>query len=674
MNRRFLPHVVAAMVAVITIGTLPAFAATVTLVADFTAGNTTAEVDGYQGMAGDGWAGAWVLGKTSGVTAVATVNDPSNFEGDELNPGLGNYLDVTMGREGSTGAGGGVIRSYKSTELGAVDWTLEHTISFTIRLDEDVDALDAFTDLDDRYVFHGRKDALAPQTGGNMGTGFLITGVSKNVGTVFPAGVAGEWTFYNGDGDDSFLSDPLKHVDTDIQLLTGHVYEFQVVVKPETKTYDAAVRDFTAGGEQGAWVWGYDLGWRDQMQADTPAFLSFAGRDGASTTGDNRHFSLDALSITGTAYQVEPVTPYGGMTTVAARFTDGVSETLVDAYHGTPGDGWKTAWTDVESGAVGEVTTTAWTPDDLEYLPVKPTTGSYLSFSAANNSSPEAPAIANAGINRNYATTTAPGIDWSKPHQIQFTIRIDEDVDLEGVFDDEQDRYNIADLTAPGARTSETCTWIVSAFSKFSDPESENFLPEVAGEWAFFNGNRDGEWSPDQQVNTDVVVHTGGVYDFTIVVKPGSQSYDATVSDGTTSFTATGLGWRTSATTIGGYLSFFTRSDDNGDVRAFSLDEIEITQLDLPAIPGDTNGDNLVDEADAKVLATYWGAAVPVGDIAKGDFNADGIVNALDAAILAAQWGDHTGGGESVAGVPEPATVVSLLGAFVMLLACRRRY
>ncbi|NLE38254.1 MAG: PEP-CTERM sorting domain-containing protein [Pirellulaceae bacterium] len=89
-------------------------------------------------------------------------------------------------------------------------------------------------------------------------------------------------------------------------------------------------------------------------------------------------------------------------------------------------------------------------------------------------------------------------------------------------------------------------------------------------------------------------------------------------------------------------------------------------------IPGDTNGDRLVDELDARRLAEKWGASVGEGGFADGDFNADGVVNALDASILAANWGDYTGG-ESTAAVPEPSSIVLLTAWLAMLFVRRRR-
>jgi len=87
-------------------------------------------------------------------------------------------------------------------------------------------------------------------------------------------------------------------------------------------------------------------------------------------------------------------------------------------------------------------------------------------------------------------------------------------------------------------------------------------------------------------------------------------------------------------------------------------------------IPGDTNGDMVVDDDDAAVVANHWGQQVAQGDYASGDFNNDGLVNAADAAIQVANWGSHT---ESNVGVPEPSMFILLLGFGLAALVRRGR-
>ncbi len=86
-----------------------------------------------------------------------------------------------------------------------------------------------------------------------------------------------------------------------------------------------------------------------------------------------------------------------------------------------------------------------------------------------------------------------------------------------------------------------------------------------------------------------------------------------------------------------------------------------------PPIPGDTNGDDVVNGADAAILASFWQQAVTQGDVGQGDFNNDGWCNDLDATILAANWGIGT-----AAAVPEPTVLSLLLGAILALGLFRR--
>jgi T5SS/PEP-CTERM-associated repeat protein len=107
----------------------------------------------------------------------------------------------------------------------------------------------------------------------------------------------------------------------------------------------------------------------------------------------------------------------------------------------------------------------------------------------------------------------------------------------------------------------------------------------------------------------------------------------------------------------------------DGTYASFMVDDLSgyaVTPIKDIWIPGDTNGDNHVDEDDAAILAAHWGQP---GGWFDGDFNDDGIVNVLDAAILAANWGTNAPGEGAV---PEPGA----LGLLLAMAACawlRRR-
>lgn len=89
--------------------------------------------------------------------------------------------------------------------------------------------------------------------------------------------------------------------------------------------------------------------------------------------------------------------------------------------------------------------------------------------------------------------------------------------------------------------------------------------------------------------------------------------------------------------------------------------------LTIPTfIPGDANGDNQVDDADAQIVAEYWGEGSAYWQM--GDFDKDGIVGPTDVAILAANWG-YGVTSEATAAVPEPSLMVlvcAALGMFVL--------
>ncbi|HBO45397.1 MAG TPA: hypothetical protein DD670_15990 [Planctomycetaceae bacterium] len=150
--------------------------------------------------------------------------------------------------------------------------------------------------------------------------------------------------------------------------------------------------------------------------------------------------------------------------------------------------------------------------------------------------------------------------------------------------------------------------------------------------------------------------------------------YDVIVTDANdVEFSATDLSfWAGSAPSgdFGGLLGVAFNTFNSA--RSYVIDNVSLIDIDpVEMIPGDTNGDNRVDEEDAKVLAANWGA--PGAGPANGDFNGDGLVNALDASILAAQW---TGSLHETAGgtpVPEPSTIVLCVMAALVCLGGRRR-
>lgn len=627
----------------------PAGAAEVQAVANFDGGGTDAApvtdvIDAYTGMAGGNWAEGWYKYTNNSIYTVGTTN------ASPLSTGGGNYLDFTMTPlEGTTGRYDSVSRSYATD----IDVTQSHSVDFMFRVNEDLSdpVLGYFNTSNDRYQLF---DAPTHDQGnGGPNCSWLIS-CYGGAATWLDASKAGHWVLFNGANDNTAASDA-AHIDTGIIVTQNTVYDFHIDIDAVTKTYDVTISsggttlyDSTTSG------FADGLGWRTNAAA-TPGLPHFGafGND----PSDTRLYSLDNVKVIGMGFG-----PYGGLSTVLAHFTGGNSNTVVDGYEGMPGDGWKTAWQ--VSALRADLTASVETTSPINGG------GAYLQTSIQVN---EPENLGRAAVARDYKTTADPGIDWSDKHSVKFTVRIDENTigdPFNDTFTGYNDRYWIYDAPELLTGTNEDCTWMVFAYAA----DGEYIDASDVGQWCFYDGlQQTGPPDPNQNVATGIDIVAGGVYEFTIIVDPETHTYDATVSNGAESFTITDLGWRSAALGIGGNLHFGAVCSDELDTRAFSLDELVISQTSEPTIPGDTNGDNKVDANDATVLAQNWGTDVGTGGFAMGDFNGDEVVNAADAAILAANWGNHNPPQEAAASVPEPSIMVLLLASALLLLVGRRR-
>lgn len=84
-------------------------------------------------------------------------------------------------------------------------------------------------------------------------------------------------------------------------------------------------------------------------------------------------------------------------------------------------------------------------------------------------------------------------------------------------------------------------------------------------------------------------------------------------------------------------------------------------------LPGDFNGDNVVDQSDLTLLLSYWGeGGAPEGWVAPFD----GALDQNELTELLSNWG--AGVEAAPASLPEPASAVLLMGGALVLLARRR--
>jgi len=114
---------------------------------------------------------------------------------------------------------------------------------------------------------------------------------------------------------------------------------------------------------------------------------------------------------------------------------------------------------------------------------------------------------------------------------------------------------------------------------------------------------------------------------------------------------------------------------DGGTDNAIAL--IVNSIVEPTQIPGDADGNEIVNAEDAKRLAENWGATTlnPLYTTfwQMGDFNGDNVVDAKDASIMAANWGYGVTSETNPAGVPEPGMFALLLGLALAGLARRVR-
>lgn len=173
----------------------PASAAVIT--ADFSGG-----ADTWPGESGEGWLNAWAQGG-NGITSSAVVLDTGS-----LTPGK-NRLQFSVEKtvSGSTQSRR-FYRKYDTAYVGA-----EHIVSFQFRLDSNLTDLTHVQFLDASITTKDISQAS-----------WFIEATS-----------GGNWKLYDGNSSTS--------VDTGLQLIQNHIYDFSIHVSPDS--YMVSIRDLT---------------------------------------------------------------------------------------------------------------------------------------------------------------------------------------------------------------------------------------------------------------------------------------------------------------------------------------------------------------------------------------------------------------------------------------------
>ncbi len=229
---------------------------------------------------------------------------------------------------------------------------------------------------------------------------------------------------------------------------------------------------------------------------------------------------------------------------VFSDFTGGNSNMLVDAWEGTPGDGWITSWqTQTNNSTVIDVTTS-------NANPLVSGGGNYLQFTVTNN---HGTAVRSGKVSRQYESYGS--VNLAQPHTISFEFRMD---------------------TA------------MSAFDRlyFYDSDVSALASEAAGTTWLIRGNPNGSLVVHDRENTvtatGVTLAQGNVYRFTVNVNPSSVAaesfYTVQINNLTIpeqSYKSDALRFYSEQTSVGGFLNFTGRVPV-GEMATFSIDSIHV--------------------------------------------------------------------------------------------------
>ena len=342
------------------------------IAANFNAGNTTADPDGYAGKAGNGWATAW---SATAASPTVTRTNPIGNDGDK-------FLSVP-----NTGTAPIIRRQFGSTD--DLDVTQPHTVTWSWRFDGEW--ADVGGDANDRIHFFAAADA---QTGTNAANAWLVGMVAHS--SFY------EKYWYAFDGTTSSSWAKANHKSTGMLVQPGVVYDFKVVVDPTHGTYDATISDGTTTVTLPHLTFRNRSTLSDGISWD---YLHFGAN--AGTSGDDITFALDSVRISSSP-------------NIVANFSDGNTPGAIDTYTGsTGGAGWVGGWG--SHASTGSTTATVATADPLG-SPCDPC----LSVSATGSGDHL--------VRRRYEAFG--DLDPAKPHRISWTWRFDGNVAQQTHFND----------------------------------------------------------------------------------------------------------------------------------------------------------------------------------------------------------------------------------------------
>jgi hypothetical protein len=247
---------------------------------------------------------------------------------------------------------------------------------------------------------------------------------------------------------------------------------------------------------------------------------------------------------------------------------DPTDPTVVDTYPGIGGEGWTAGWA-TKVGSSG-----TFTGARVNTTPLATGTGYYLNGRAKSSST----SGSGATVYRNYGGLVdgVPAVDMTVDHMIKFLFRIDENLGTGSTFfTSNADRYQLCGETGTvSVGSSATTAWYLGLYGA---DMTAGGASGNAGKWIFHDFVWNGSTSTETIRNSNITVAAGTTYAFTLKMHPATFTWDATVTDGTNTFTQTGMGFRARAA-LSGWIQFTGRGTNSSDTRQFSLDSIEIPE------------------------------------------------------------------------------------------------
>ncbi|RYD25219.1 MAG: hypothetical protein EOP87_24810, partial [Verrucomicrobiaceae bacterium] len=217
------------------------------------------------------------------------------------------------------------------------------------------------------------------------------------------------------------------------------------------------------------------------------------------------------------------------------------------------GTGWSAGWT--QGASTGTVVST----DPLNGG------GNYLSVTTGTTTS------SNTGISRSIGAMAA------SPYTLTFNWRYDGNL---ANFVSYDDRIHFGASTAVDYGTNPNFSWLIGVVG------GDNTTNFSEGEWYFYNGSSstttsENTFVPGDMRMTGLFLQSGVVYSFTVTVDPASQTYSASISDGSGGFfNASGLNFRNQGATDGASNLLFggatTGSPTADHALTWSIDSISV--------------------------------------------------------------------------------------------------